>query len=100
MEAPGVWDGPFSSCADMAGGGGEVGELEDRQHANICLYLTSKLNNQYGASLASLDFNQSNALCLMLCHVSVPRGGQPFIFPAAHPLWEGARIRKRKVCMM
>jgi hypothetical protein len=38
MEAPGVWDGPFSSCADMAGGGGEVEELEDRQHTDRYVY--------------------------------------------------------------
>ena len=102
MEAPGVWDGPFSSCADMAGGGKEVeeGRQTARQHTDMFLYLTSKLNNKYGASLASLDFNQFNACARMLCHVSVPRGGQPFISPAAHPLWEEARIRKRKVCMM
>jgi hypothetical protein len=77
-------------------------EKADRQHTDICLYLTSKLNNKYGASLASLNFNQSNALCshAVPC-VCATRGPEPHIIsPAAHPLWEDARIRKRKVCMM
>jgi len=34
IEAPGVWDGPFSSCADMMGGGEVDGETRPDQTAH------------------------------------------------------------------
>lgn len=39
MEAPGVWDGPFSSCADMMGGGEVEGDSTAQHTDTVCVYV-------------------------------------------------------------
>jgi hypothetical protein len=45
MEAPGVWDGPFSSCADMMGGG-EVEKGRQHTDMSVSMYMYAQLGLQ------------------------------------------------------